>query len=62
MSNTRRWLSFDDLVERGYPDNRTTIYRWIGQKRFPPGKLLGPNMRRWTIEEIEAHEANLAAA
>ncbi len=31
---------------------RTTIYKLIGENRFPPGILLGVRARGWTAESI----------
>ncbi len=63
MSNTpKRWLRYPDLVERGViPPNRTTLYRWIRDCGFPPGKLIGPNTRAWPEDEIEAWLASRPA-
>ncbi len=46
-------LRFDDLRERRIVRNRTTLYRWIKERGFPPGILLGPNSRAWPEEEID---------
>jgi predicted DNA-binding transcriptional regulator AlpA len=47
-------LRFDDLRERGIFSNRTTLYRWIKERGFPRGTLIGPNTRVWTEKEVEA--------
>lgn len=47
------YLRFDDLRERRIVNNRTTLSRWIRERGFPPGILLGPNTRVWSEEEIE---------
>ena len=47
-------LRYSDLVERGIFNNRATLYRWIKEGRFPPGRKLGPNTRTWTEDEVEA--------
>ena len=46
-------LSYDDLVERGIVRNRTTLYRWIKDGKFPCGFMLSDNARRWTEDEVE---------
>jgi predicted DNA-binding transcriptional regulator AlpA len=46
------FLRFRDLKARGIVDNRTTLQRWIQQQQFPPGRLLGPNVRAWSDREI----------
>ena len=48
------FLRFADLRAAGYVNNRTTLGRWIDKYNFPPGVLLGPNLRCWTKIEIEA--------
>ncbi len=47
-------LRYPDLVKRGLFNNRATLYRWIKEKRFPPGRKWGPNTRAWTEDEVEA--------
>ncbi len=47
------YLRFDDLRERRIVNNRTTLYRWIKERGFPSGILLGPNTRVWPEEEVE---------
>jgi hypothetical protein len=51
-----RWLRFADLVERGIIGSRPGLKKRIDKFGFPPGRLLGPNHRVWTLEEIEAYE------
>ena len=43
------WLSFDDLKRAGIVDSRKTLREWQRDPRirFPLGKLLAPNTRRW---------------
>ena len=48
-----RYLRFADLVERRIVNNRTTLNRWIEDYGFPPGRLLGPNTRAWTTDEVD---------
>ena len=55
-------LRYDDLVAKGVVNNRTTLYRWIKERGFPPGFLIGPNSRVWTDEKVEAWVAEQAAA
>ena len=33
--------------------SRSTIYRWIGEGRFPKGKKIGPNSTRWMEGDID---------
>jgi predicted DNA-binding transcriptional regulator AlpA len=48
------WLSFDDLKGRGIVKTRMTLSRWIRTQGFPPGKLIGPNSRRYPLSEVVA--------
>ena len=50
----RKFLRFKDLKARGICNNHTTLQRWIQTRGFPPGRLIGPNTRVWTEEEVEA--------
>jgi predicted DNA-binding transcriptional regulator AlpA len=49
-----RLLRFNDLRDRQIVNNRTTLYRWIARDNFPRGRLIGPNTRIWTEEEINS--------
>jgi predicted DNA-binding transcriptional regulator AlpA len=49
---------YRDLVARGLVKNRATLRNRILKNGFPPGRLLGPNDRAWTDEELEEYEAN----
>jgi predicted DNA-binding transcriptional regulator AlpA len=55
------FLRFTDLVARGILKNRVTLANWI-KHGFPPGRLIGPNTRAWTEEEIETYLASRPAA
>ena len=48
------YLRFNDLRDRRIINNRTTLYRWIQERGFPAGILLGPNTRAWAEDEVEA--------
>jgi hypothetical protein len=50
------------LVERGLVANRASLRNRILKNGFPPGRLIGPNTRAWTDEEIEAYEAGCPVA
>jgi predicted DNA-binding transcriptional regulator AlpA len=60
MSTSRRWLSYQDLKERGYP-SEVSIWRWVRDGKFPPpAKPGGPKGRNyWADDVIAAHEAEL---
>jgi predicted DNA-binding transcriptional regulator AlpA len=47
-------LRFADLKARGIVRNWPTLARWIHDQGFPQGKLIGPNTRVWTEDEIAA--------
>lgn len=32
----------------------STLYRWMDERDFPPGVMIGPNARRWWLSEVEA--------
>lgn len=50
-------LRYPDLVARGVVRSRMTLKRIIDFHGFPQGRLITPNCRVWTEEEIEAYEA-----
>src|SRR5688572_27024539 len=43
---------FGDLKSRGIVNNWPTLYRWIEQQGFPPGRLIGPNSRAWNPQDV----------
>ena len=53
MTNSPIYLRFRDLKDRGLVRNRTTLGRWIRDRGFPPGTMIGLNTRVWTAEEID---------
>jgi hypothetical protein len=46
------FVRFRTLQARGIVDNFVTLTRWIQECGFPPGRLLGPNVRAWTEDEV----------
>jgi hypothetical protein len=48
---------FPYLVERGLVANRASLRNRILHNGFPPGRLIGPNTRAWTDEELAEYEA-----
>lgn len=48
------FLRFADLKDRGIVSNWVTLRNWIKKQGFPAGRMLGPNTRVWTEEEINA--------
>ncbi len=57
----KKWYRYHDLVAMGLVNNRTTLHRWINAGLFPKGRMLGPNTRAWSADELAAHEAGLRA-
>jgi hypothetical protein len=47
------WLRFRDLKARGIVGTWPTLKRRIERDGFPPGRMIGPNTRAWTEEEID---------
>jgi hypothetical protein len=45
-------LAFCDLRERKIARSWQQLGRLIKKENFPPGKMLGPNSRRWTEDEV----------
>ena len=45
-------VRFADLKARKIVNNRATLANWISSEGFPPGRMLGPNTRAWTEQEI----------
>jgi hypothetical protein len=48
-----RLLRFADLKERGIIPNWPTLKARIARDNFPPGRMLGPNSRAWTEQEVD---------
>jgi predicted DNA-binding transcriptional regulator AlpA len=49
-----KFLRYKDLVAAGIVNNWPSLRNKIAMQGFPPGRLLGPNTRAWTVEEIES--------
>jgi hypothetical protein len=47
------YLRFRDLKARGIVNNWPTLQKRIEKFGFPPGRLIGPNARAWTEQEVE---------
>jgi predicted DNA-binding transcriptional regulator AlpA len=56
------FLRFADLVERRIVRSRMTLKRLIDTQGFPPGRLLTPNCRAWSDEEVDAWIASRPVA
>lgn len=57
----QKYVRFSDLRGWGIVSNWTTLRRWIKVGRFPPGRMIGPNSRAWTIEEVAEFQQQLDA-
>jgi predicted DNA-binding transcriptional regulator AlpA len=51
------YLRYRNLVDCGLVNSRQELKRLQDTQSFPRGRLLGPNTRVWTDEEIEAYIA-----
>ena len=58
---SKRYYRFDDLVDAGIVNNRTTLSRWTKNCGFPVGVMLGPNTKAWLADEVNAWLAKRAA-
>jgi hypothetical protein len=47
-----RLLAFSHLRERNIVKSWQQVKNLIRKEGFPPGRMLGPNSRRWTEDEI----------
>jgi predicted DNA-binding transcriptional regulator AlpA len=57
-----KYLRYANLAERGLVKNRATLKNLIDKCGFPPGRLIGPNTRAWTEDEIDAYVAGCPVA
>ncbi|MEJ0096220.1 MAG: AlpA family phage regulatory protein [Methylocella sp.] len=46
-------IRYTDLVAKGVVNSRMTLKRMIDLQGFPPGRLVTPNSRAWTEEEVD---------
>ena len=46
-------LRYKHLVERGIVYSRPRLKNLIDNSGFPPGRMMSPNTRAWTEEEID---------
>ena len=47
-------IRFAELKKRGIVTNYPTLNRWIKERDFPPGFMLGPNTRVWREADVDA--------
>jgi hypothetical protein len=55
-------LRYKDLKRLNLINNRATLQNRIRHHGFPQGRLLGPNTRVWTMDEIQAYLASRPTA
>ena len=46
-------LRFEDLRAQGFVKTWPSLNKWVDEKGFPPGRMIGRN-RVWTIAEVMA--------
>ena len=46
-------LKFDDLARLGIVSTWTSLNKWIDERGFPPGRIIG-RFRTWTTAEVMA--------
>jgi hypothetical protein len=49
----QRWIRYADLKRARIVGNWTQLLRLIELQNFPPGTMLSPKVRAWTVSEIE---------
>ena len=59
MTALVKFVRFSDLTALGIVNNWTTLRRWIKAGHFPPGRMIGPNSRAWTVEEVAEFQRRL---
>jgi predicted DNA-binding transcriptional regulator AlpA len=52
---SKGWLRFRDLKARGFVQSWAQLRRLTELYSFPPGRMISPNTRAWTEEEIDAY-------
>jgi predicted DNA-binding transcriptional regulator AlpA len=55
-------LRFRELKERGIIPNWPTLRARINRDGFPRGRMIGPNARAWTEDEVDAWIASRPTA
>ena len=49
-----KWLRFTDLQDRGVINSWPMLRRRVERDGFPAGRMLGPNTRAWSEDEVQA--------
>ena len=52
---SKGWLRFRDLKARNIVKNWAQLRRMKERYGFPKGRMISPNIRGWTEEEIDAY-------
>lgn len=56
------WLRFSDLQARGIAKSWAQLRRLIKLYGFPPGRMVSPNTRAWSSDDIDAYYASRPVA
>jgi len=56
MTELAKYVRLNDLCGLGIVIIWTMLRRWIKAEHFPPGRMIRPNTRAWTVEEIETFQ------
>jgi predicted DNA-binding transcriptional regulator AlpA len=59
QANQSQYLSDRQTAGR-YSVSRPTIWRWVGEGRFPKPIKLSPGCSRWSVADLEKWEAKQA--
>jgi predicted DNA-binding transcriptional regulator AlpA len=62
MAYQDQYLRFSDLQQRGIVSNRQTLGRWIQNRHFPRGVMMGPGVRAWSVSVVQEWLDNRPAA
>lgn len=54
------YLTVDQVAQR-YGVSTDTIWRWARNGSFPKARRVGPNVTRWRLSDLEAHEQEFRA-
>jgi hypothetical protein len=52
-SDTLPLLRYEDLRAQGIVQTWTSLNKWIDERGFPPGRIIG-RFRTWTVAEVMA--------
>ena len=56
------FVRYADLKAAGLVNSWTSLRERVLYHGFPPGRLIGPNVRAWTAEEIRNYVASCPVA